>query len=282
MAGATLVAAGALYGLSVTSSDVSPSGAYLAFFAALALWGWNELAFLLGHVTGWRRTPCPQDARGLARFKAASQSVIYHEILIILTGAAIAYVSWGGGNFVGFYTFSLLWLMRLSTKLNIFLGVPNIASEFLPAHLAYLKSYFTIKPMNALFPFSVTAATLITFVLSLEASHAAAGSFTVIAMSLLATLAALALIEHWFLVVPLPFGKLWDWGMASRPRDELKISNTIDSAVASETSSHGAGSRPSHVTALSTEVSLRPDLGARSTGRHETWPHPYAAEGAVQ
>ena len=27
---------------------------------------------------------------------------------------------------------------------------------------------------------------------------------------------ALALLEHWFMVLPLPSEKLWDWGMRSR------------------------------------------------------------------
>jgi G3E family GTPase len=32
----------------------------------------------------------------------------------------------------------------------------------------------------------------------------------------LATMMALAILEHWFLVIPLPAGKLWQWGLASR------------------------------------------------------------------
>ena len=43
-------------------------------------------------------------------------------------------------------------------KLNLFLGVPNLSVEFLPPHLGYLASYFSNKPMNLLFPASVTLA----------------------------------------------------------------------------------------------------------------------------
>ena len=39
----------------------------------------------------------------------------------------------------------------------MFLGVPNLTEEFLPEHLHYLKSFLSRKPMNLLFPVSVTA-----------------------------------------------------------------------------------------------------------------------------
>ena len=35
-------------------------------------------------------------------------------------------------------------------------------------------------------------------------------------MSLCAGLLSLAVLEHWFLVVPLPFETLWNWGLRSR------------------------------------------------------------------
>ena len=47
--------------------------------------------------------------------------------------------------------------MRLSANL----GVPNLAEELLPEHLHDLKSFLTRKPMNLLFPVSVTVSTLI-------------------------------------------------------------------------------------------------------------------------
>ena len=50
--------------------------------------------------------------------------------------------------------------MRESAKLNLFLGVRNLSEEFLPAHLAYLQSYFRRRSMNMLFPFSVTVSTV--------------------------------------------------------------------------------------------------------------------------
>ena len=50
-------------------------------------------------------------------------------------------------------------MMHLSARLNVFLGVRNVSEEFVPAHMEVLKSFLTRKPMNLLFPVSVTAAT---------------------------------------------------------------------------------------------------------------------------
>jgi putative photosynthetic complex assembly protein 2 len=234
MAVATLVGALAMGGIWISAADTSPGGAYLAFACAILIWGWNEMSFLLGHVTGSRRTPCPAEARGLQRFVFASQSIIYHECLILLSGAVIAWVTWGADNRFALWTFLVLWGMRLSTKLNIFLGVPNITVEFLPQHLAYLKSYFANKPMNLLFPASVTISTLITALLVLKAGEAGAGSHAGIGHALLATLMALAVIEHWFLVIPLPFGDLWSWGLKSHARPlPNQAAKRDDSATAS-------------------------------------------------
>ena len=42
--------------------DLSAFGIYNAFFAALALWGWIELAFLSGIITGPNQQTCPPAA----------------------------------------------------------------------------------------------------------------------------------------------------------------------------------------------------------------------------
>lgn len=216
MAAASLACAAALAGIWTTASSTTPASAYLACACAVAVWGWNEMGFLLGHVTGPRRTPCPENARGWQRFIFATQSIIYHELLIAISGIVIAIATLGGSNRFALWTFLVLWGMRLSTKLNIFLGVPNVTIDFLPDHLSYLKSYFANRSMNLLFPLSVTVSTIITGMLVQQAGIADPASHVGIGYMLLATLMALAVIEHWFLVVPLPFGDMWAWGLKSR------------------------------------------------------------------
>ncbi len=208
--------AAALYGLFSSADDAGAAGAFVAFGGALAVWAWIELAFLTGFVTGPRRIPCGDGARGLRRFVEAAQTVLYHEIALVAGGAAIWLASAGGANRVGIATFAVLWAMRLSTKLNLFLGVPNHAQDLLPRDLAYLGTYFAKRPMNALFPVSVTAGTLAAgwiwqaaFALP-EESSALAGHV------LVAAIATLGVIEHWILVLPLDASALWRWGLNSR------------------------------------------------------------------
>ncbi len=208
----------ALLALWFTREATGAAGAYIAFTAALVVWGWNEMAFLMGFLTGPRREPCPPDAAGLRRFALAAATLIHHELAILASAGAIALVTWGGANQFGLATFGVLWVMRLSTKLNIFLGAPNVPEEFLPAHLYYLKSYFRKRAMNGFFPLAVTAATLATARLAHLAYAPGATALESAGFMLLTTLMALAVLEHWLLYIPFKASTLWGWGLKSHRR----------------------------------------------------------------
>lgn len=105
VAASTILALGGLYGLYRTRGVESTGAAYMAFGCALAVWGWHELTFLLGLVTGPRKLPCPTDARGWLRFGYATSAVIHHEVAIALTLLFIVALTWGGPNQVGTGTF---------------------------------------------------------------------------------------------------------------------------------------------------------------------------------
>jgi putative photosynthetic complex assembly protein 2 len=176
------------------------------------------MSFLTGFITGPRTTEAPRYTRGRAGLWAAVETLFYHEAAILVTGLALFAMLSGSANEVGLWTFVILWVMRISAKLNVYLGVPNLTEEFLPPHLTYLKTYFCRRSMNLLFPVSVTLSTIATWLLIGEAGNATS-AFDTIGFTFLATLMALALIEHWFLVVPLPSASLWTWGMWSREDD---------------------------------------------------------------
>ncbi|EHQ52643.1 MULTISPECIES: putative photosynthetic complex assembly protein PuhE [Ectothiorhodospira] len=216
MLGATLLGAAALYGLAITSQDVSVAGAYIAFTCAILIWGWVEMSFLMGLITGSRRTRCPDNARGWRRFLYATQAIIYHELALLISAVAILWVTWGGANQMGLYTFLILWIMRTSTKLNVFLGVRNLNEEWLPDHLRYLESYFRKRPMNLLFPLTVTASTVVAVFLVQMALSPEVSAHQAIMATFLAILMILAILEHWFLVLPLPSQALWNWALRSR------------------------------------------------------------------
>lgn len=218
MAAASGLAGLALLAILLTAGSGTVAGAYIAFLAALTIWGWNEMAFLMGYLSGPRRTPCPPGTTGWLRFRYAAETLIDHELGILASAALIALASWGGVNPFALWTFAILWIMRLSTKINIFLGAPNIPDEFLPAHLGYLASYFSRRPMNGFFPFAITAAIVATALLAHLAVAAAPGSFERVGYVLLTTLMALAVLEHWLLYVPVSATKLWSWGLSSHRR----------------------------------------------------------------
>lgn len=215
MGGMTVVLVLSLYGLAATAHDDSEAAAYIAFACALGVWGWQEMAFLMGYVTGPRRGNCPPGASGLRRFVFATQTIIHHEIALAVAGTAVCALSWGGDNKVGAWTFLILWVMRLSAKLNLFLGVRNTGAEMLPAHLRHLATHFARRPMNLLFPVTVTLATVAAAQLWADVAETGPGGPGFAAGVLLGTLLTLAILEHWFLVVPLPVNALWAWGMAS-------------------------------------------------------------------
>ncbi len=228
MGGTTFVLLMALVGLGATRDDTRITGAYLAFTFGLLVWAWQEVAFLLGYVTGPRRTECPADATGWRRARFAFMAVMHHELALVMLGAAVLAATWGGTNQTGLWTFLILWVMRQSAKLNVFLGVRNLNEGFLPDHLKYLQTYFTRRPMNRLFPISVIASTLVAALVWQEANLADKDAFDITALTFAAMLLTLAVLEHWFLVLPLPFEALWNWGLRSRTRGGIHKPSATD------------------------------------------------------
>jgi putative photosynthetic complex assembly protein 2 len=126
-------------------------------------------------------------------------------------------LTWGAPNQIGTWTFLAFWAMRQSAKLNLYLGVRNLSENFLPDHLRYLESFFSRRPMNWLFPFSIVVGVLACVLLALAALSPDATRHEAVGFTLLATLVALGLLEHIFMVLPVSADLLWRWGLASRP-----------------------------------------------------------------
>jgi len=213
----TLLALASLAGLYSSADMNSTAGAFCGFTCALLVWGWHELSFLTGWVTGPRKAPATAGARGWLRFTQAVQAILWHELGILASGLIIAALTWGAPNSTGMATFVVLWVMRISAKLNVFLGVRNLSVELLPPHLSYLGSYFRQRPMNLLFPLAVTTATVAAAWLVGNTLTAPAGSAAATGGLLVATLLVLAIVEHWLLVLPVQSTALWRWAMRNHP-----------------------------------------------------------------
>jgi putative photosynthetic complex assembly protein 2 len=220
MAAATAALCGALYGLQISATDTTVAGAYIAFTSGVLIWGWLEISFYMGYVTGPRTHHCDTGCSGWRHFGHALGVSLYHEIAILLLAAAVVALTWGRPNQFGLFTFVVLWWMHQSARLNVFLGVSNLNAEFLPAHLDHIKSFFTRKPMNLLFPVSVTASTICAVLMFQQAVAAGSDAFSAHGYILVATMMVLAILEHWFLVLPLSASRmwngLWQWSVNAR------------------------------------------------------------------
>ncbi|WP_299968815.1 putative photosynthetic complex assembly protein PuhE [uncultured Roseobacter sp.] len=192
--------------------DASVFGAYAGFLAALAIWGWIELAFLTGVITGPNDHALPSDVPEWERFIRAWGTLAYHEMLLVAVLIAMFLIDWhlAATNSFATWTFAVLFFARLSAKLNLFFGVPKINIDFLPNALAHLPSHFRHRPLNWLFPVSITA---LSFAVAcwLERLYAASEPGDVAGFSLLTAITALALFEHWMMVLKVPDERLWRW-----------------------------------------------------------------------
>lgn len=216
--GTTVLQVVALYGLWATRDDSSVVGAYVAFTCAVLTWGWQEVFFLTGAITGSRRHACAADCSGWRHFRHGIQAISHHEISLLVAGAVLVAICWNAPNSIGLWTYLVLWGMRQSAKLNLFLGVRNLGIEFLPQHLRYLQSFFRRRGMNALFPWSMLACTVLVALLARQTLHPAATDFEAAGFALLTAIALLGLLEHVMLMLPIPADALWRLGLKSHRR----------------------------------------------------------------
>lgn len=208
--GITCVLLASLVTLPTTAAMHTPLGAFLGFSQALLIWAWLEMTYFMGVVTGPRHAPCPETAQGWKRFLLAVQTSLYHELAVVALGIATILLTWGEPNPVALATYSTLWVMRWSAKLNLFLGVANVNSEWFPEQLQYLTTYIRRRPMNVFFPIAITVATSV-LGYTIGALLEAETPYLTTALTLVAALLGLAILEHWFLVLPLQDSVLWQW-----------------------------------------------------------------------
>ena len=128
-------------------------------------------------------------------------------------------IAWGGANQVAAWTFGALFALRLSSKLNLFLGVPNFNADMLPDHLAYLKSYFRTRPPTLFYWISIFVGLVIAGLFGAHAARDLASPFEAVGATLVFTLIALGLLEHALMAAPITDSVLWRWAMANaRPK----------------------------------------------------------------
>ena len=133
---------------------------------------------------------------------------------------------------MGLWTFAALWVLRQSAKINLFLGVPVTNDELMPDAVRFLKTFFARKPVSAFFPASVTLATAVLVIMIQRIVEVAVTPFDIVGLTLVSTLFALGVVEHWFMLLPLPAITLWGWGMRSGfPPEDTTMEQERDTKV---------------------------------------------------
>jgi len=216
-----------LFGVVQSSVSTQASGAYLAFASSIGLWGALELSFLTGLVTGPRLRPSTRNCGMARRFGQAVMALLYHELGLIAVGVLVVAICWHQPNPTAACTYTLLWVMRESAKLNLFLGVRNSAVELLPRRLAHLGSYFGQRKVNLLLPVSIVAATVADVALVRHALSITATPQENVGALLLATLLALAILEHIVLVLPIRADALWIWATKRNGKSETPADGRV-------------------------------------------------------
>ena len=226
---ATVVLLLALITVPAFVNDISHFGALIAFIQGLLIWAWLEMTYLMGFLTGPRKEECPKGIEGWSRFWLALKTSLYHELAVIALGTLLIYLTFDKPNSVAGYTYVTLWGMRWSAKLNLFLGVLNYNSDWLPSGLVYIKSYVRFRRMNFIFPLSVCCGFLAA-VFFFSLSQVGELDASSLGYLIIGCLILLAILEHCFLMLPVKDAALWNWaiGASKKIRHAQKQSTSAD------------------------------------------------------
>jgi putative photosynthetic complex assembly protein 2 len=197
-------------GLFISAAELTTTKRISRFHLSTAGLGLDRIG-IFGRDHNWSRTyRLPYDIKGWDRFYRAYSTLMHHELLLVSSLLVVVVICANATNTVGMWTYLILYAARISAKLNLFFGVPHINTEFVPKPLEHLKSYFTQGRITIAFPIGVTFLSL-AFACFTERWIASETSAQAVGFALLTSMAALAAIEHWLMVVPLPDAKLWRW-----------------------------------------------------------------------
>lgn len=237
MAALSVMLVAALHGIrSVAPVADSASAAYASFACGILVWGWLELSYLTGYLTGPCKAPCPAGASFGLRFRMALATSLWHELAVVGAGLTLLALTWGQPNKVALWAYLVLWSMRWSAKLNLFLGVRNFNADWFPEHLKFLTTYLEKRTLNFLFPISVTLGSFVAGVV-LTRALGTGDEFLRAAGLLTFMLLALALLEHWLLLLPVRGEALWDWltsagrnrRRAEKPAQQFRVMPGLES-----------------------------------------------------
>jgi putative photosynthetic complex assembly protein 2 len=180
-----------------SQADTSARGARASLLGGALAWAWISTTF----YTGWLVGPGPADpaalpgrAPSLELVPEALRAMAHHEVATLAVLVATAVACRSGPNRIGLWALLAFWGTHQLARINIFLGVVNPGTRFLPQDLVWLSQYFGPERNSALLLPSVGALTLMTALL-LGASRSGA-PLRRNGAAMLAVLIGLAALEH--------------------------------------------------------------------------------------
>lgn len=227
----TLMSLVAVFLSAQSMQDNTNTNAYMGFISTIVMWGWHELSFLTGWICGPRKTELDANLSQWARFKQSVEVIWHHELGLFINFMLLVVLQIGNPNHTALCTFALLWLMRLSSKFNLFFGVPQVGDQYLPSQLAYMGSYFRKQPVGTFFYTTLTLSIISWLALIWQANS---GQVTITCQwVLLASLLGLAILEHVLMMMPLSLERVWGWALKTTsprtlPGDALRESHTAE------------------------------------------------------
>lgn len=206
----SVVAFIALMGVEMNAAAHTSVATVTGFAMALLIWAWLELSYLMGYITGPVKQPATR-AMGISdRFIHALGTTVYHELLVLTVVGLVCVLGAGLPNPTIQNTLAVLWLMRWSTKLNLFFGVKHFNSQWLPDYMRYITTYLSAGKNSWFSIFSTIWAAVCTYLLFFF-GQLATDPATALSLFLIAWLASLAVLEHVFLMMPMGETALWRW-----------------------------------------------------------------------
>ena len=134
-----------LWGIWKTSSSLTILDSYLAFVSALLVWGWIELTFLTGVITGPNKSQCPRNITLFEKFIRAWGTLAYHEISLLLALGIVIFLGYAQGNHFGIsYSSDILASLSRNNERTEKL-IANTGSKITNDRLDYYKILFS-KP----------------------------------------------------------------------------------------------------------------------------------------
>ena len=209
-----------IIGFVFTINNLTVQTVYISFISSLCIWGWFEIAFLSGLITGKIKSKCEEGKRGLKRFIFAWKTINHSELALIFVTISLFIIVYKEANNFGFLTFAILYIARVCAKINFYLGVPYINFDFFPKPISYMKSLFKIS--NPSF-FWILSVAFLFYLSMINAQNSLSADITYpssIGYILISSLTFLALFEHLCMVIPFTETRLWSWMLPKKQKNE--------------------------------------------------------------